>query len=154
MHCLYCLCYVNFPKIIQFFCAFCIFFCNFQVVPSGVKGHFLENCFGYLDESQIYSKINIEKLREGSKISAHVLFTEPVTKVTYLTLREFEVLPKLEHAVGKVLSARVVSHASKGLNVQLGKSAGFVTNKRLLNTLRANAQMDVTDAIRRSFPCW
>lgn len=129
------------------------FFSMFQILPNGIKGHFFENCFGYIDESQMFKHIKKVHLKEGGKISAYVLYVEPITRITYLTLRGLEDLPEPDIQIGKVVSAKVSSIVPNGLYLQFKDSnLGFVTNKRLLKTLSKEAQMDITESVRKKYP--
>ncbi|XP_044266223.1 protein RRP5 homolog [Tribolium madens] len=124
-----------------------------EVLPHGIKGQFFENCYGYVDETYIFSLIKKEKIKEGKSIPAYVLFVEPVTKVTYLTLRGLEKLPGPEFTIGEILPAQIQYNVPKGLYLQLDKNVtGFVSNKRLLNTLPKGADLDIVSAVRKKYP--
>ncbi|RZC40160.1 RRP5 -like protein, partial [Asbolus verrucosus] len=123
------------------------------ILRHGIKGRFLGNHWCYLDETQMFSKINLAKVTEGSTISAYVLFVEPVTKITYLTLHGLDSLPAPQHELGKIMSAEVVLNASRGIYLKLNEGAsGFVANKRLLSALPKDAELDIVDAVRKKYP--
>ncbi|KAJ3655566.1 hypothetical protein Zmor_014689 [Zophobas morio] len=122
-----------------------------EVTPQGIRGQFFENCFGYIDETQ-FSKVNAATLKEGTTVDAYVLFVEPITKVTYLTLRGLGNLTEPKFELGKIVSAKILRIVPKGLYIQLGKNEiGFVTNKRLLKTLPKEKQFDIVQAVRSRY---
>lgn len=123
------------------------------MLPHGLKGHFFDSCYGYIDETQIFSSIKKSKLKEGSTVPAYVLFIEPITKITYLTLRGIENLPGPELTVGQISSSKVLYNVPKGLYLHLGKSGtGFVSNKRLLKTLPKDSHLDIVNAVTKKYP--
>lgn len=126
-----------------------------EVNSHGAKGHFMENCFGYLDQTQLFSKKKLEHIKEGSTILAQVLFVEPITKVSYLTLRGSEILPEPTYEIGKLLTCEIQGSIIGGLSLSLSKdSFGIITYKRLLNSLNLQKTGDsnTSNTIRVKYP--
>nr|XP_015835283.1 PREDICTED: protein RRP5 homolog isoform X2 [Tribolium castaneum] len=124
-----------------------------EILPHGIKGQLAENCYAYVDETFTFSRIKKERIKEGKSIPAYVLFVEPVTKVTYLSLRGLEKLPEPELTIGQVCSAQILYNVPKGLYLQLNQTeTGFISNKRLLKTLPKGADVDIVSAIRKKYP--
>ncbi|VEN41077.1 unnamed protein product [Callosobruchus maculatus] len=124
-----------------------------KVNSKGLQCKFLEDYFGYIDETQLDSmkKTPID-YHEGKLVTGYVLYVEPTLKVTYLTMRNTESVPDPKYAVGEVLTIEVSTKAHNGVFLKLpNDEKGFVTNKRLVNSLPKKANIDISETIKAKY---
>nr|CAI5822540.1 unnamed protein product [Callosobruchus analis] len=124
-----------------------------KVYSKGLQCKFLEDYFGYIDETQLDSmkKTPID-YPEGKLVTGYVLYVEPALKVTYLTMRNTEDVPDPKYTVGEVLTIQVSSKAQNGMFLKLpNDEKGFVTYKRLINALPKKANIDISETIKAKY---
>ncbi|KAJ8954403.1 hypothetical protein NQ318_011077 [Aromia moschata] len=123
-----------------------------KVLPAGIQGKFINDYFGYVDESHLHS-VKSKDCKEGKVIKAVVLYVEPATKVTHLTLHDLGDVPDLSHNIGDTASAEVVIKGQKGLYLKLPtKEICFVSTRRLVDALSKNSNVDISNSIKTKFP--
>ncbi|CAH1982414.1 unnamed protein product [Acanthoscelides obtectus] len=124
-----------------------------KVTNRGLQCKFLEDYFGYVHETQLSSlKKSPIYYPEGKVVTGYVLYVEPALKVTHLTMRSMESVREPKHAIGEILTVEVSSKANNGVYLKLpDDEKGFVTNKRLINSLPKQANVDVNKTIKAKF---
>nr|CAH7737780.1 unnamed protein product [Callosobruchus chinensis] len=124
-----------------------------KVDSKGLQCKFLQDYFGYIDGTQLDStKKSPIDYPEGKLVTGYVLYVDPALKVTYLTMRTTESVPDSKYAVGEVLTIEVSAKAQNGVLVKLPNGEkGFVTNKRLINSLPKKANIDISETIKAKY---
>lgn len=125
-----------------------------QVTKTGIHGKFLDKFFGFIDESHLKNSFDtLQNYNHGLVLPAYILYIEPATNITHLTLRNFHTEYKPKFKVGDLVIGRVLSKTSKGIYLSFpNREKGFITNRRLLNSLKKPLSIDVTDIIRIKYP--
>ncbi|XP_072376848.1 rRNA biogenesis protein RRP5-like [Diabrotica undecimpunctata] len=121
------------------------------VKHTGLYGKFLNNFFAYIDECQLEKSVS--KYEEGNLLTAYVLYTDHITKITYLTMFDMEKVPAPKYKQGDILVGEVISKAPKGIYLSLpSKEKCFVTNKRLLLCFpKKYNDSDLSDSLKLKF---
>ncbi|CAG9825023.1 unnamed protein product [Phaedon cochleariae] len=124
-----------------------------KITANGIEGKFLNDYFGFIDESQLKTPSkNLENYQEGKLITAFVMYVDHPTKVTHLTMRNMDIVPTPSHKNGEIISGEVISRAHNGVYLKLSsKEKSFVTNRRLINSLGKNPNLDLSETIRSKF---
>ncbi|XP_074031130.1 ribosomal RNA Processing 5 isoform X2 [Leptinotarsa decemlineata] len=124
-----------------------------KITAKGIHAKFLNDYFGFVDENQLSTPSKkLDDYKEGKLITAYVLYIDHPTKITYLTLRNLDTVPAPVTKIGAIMSAQVVSKTYKGIYLRLpSDEKGFVTNKRLMNCLPKNANLDISESISLKF---
>ncbi|XP_028139562.1 protein RRP5 homolog [Diabrotica virgifera virgifera] len=118
---------------------------------TGLYGKFLNDFFAYIDEGQLEKSLS--KYKEGNLLTAYVLYTNHVTKITYLTMFDMDKVPAPKYTEGDILVGEVISTARKGIYLSLpSKEKCFVTHKRLLLSFpKKYDDSDLTDMLKLKF---
>nr|XP_023017308.1 protein RRP5 homolog [Leptinotarsa decemlineata] len=124
-----------------------------KITAKGIHAKFLNDYFGFVDENQLSTPSKkLDDYKEGKLITAYVLYIDHPTKITYLTLRNLDTVPAPVTKIGAIMSAQVLSKTYKGIYLRLpSDEKGFVTNKRLMNCLPKNANLDISESISLKF---
>lgn len=126
-----------------------------KITNNGLEGKFFDDFIGYVDQSQLKNPLDtLKNYNRSHLLNAFILYIEPVTKITHLTLRNFHnnrLEPKLN--VGDIVSGNVLAKTNNGIYLKLNnKEKGFVTNRRLVKALNKPLSIDVTDIVRLKYP--
>ncbi|KAG5876543.1 hypothetical protein JTB14_010314 [Gonioctena quinquepunctata] len=124
-----------------------------KVTSNGIQGKFLNDYFGFIEENQLSGPLKkFEDYQEGKLLTTYVMYVDQPTKVTHLTMRNLDTVTPSETKIGDIVSAKVISKAYNGIYLKLSSNEkGFVTNKRLMNSLPKNANLDISDTIHLKF---
>lgn len=130
---------------------------NFDVTrttKNGLLGELLDEIKAYVHDMYLQTPLqNIQDFQEGQELKGRVLYVEPITKFVFLTLRGIGVVPKCELKIGQIISAKVLGKTSGGIYLQLNENEkGFVTFKRILNSLGKETFEDVIDLVNEKYP--
>ncbi|CAH0557024.1 unnamed protein product [Brassicogethes aeneus] len=129
-------------------------FLSEKIISSGIQGKFLDDYFGYVNEN--FLKKPLQKLQdynEGKLLKAFVLYVEPATKITHLTLRTSDAYSTAVYKSGDIVQAEVFSKSNQGVYFELPENQkGFSTNKRVINTLPKSNSSDLNTAISFKYP--
>ncbi|XP_050309276.1 protein RRP5 homolog [Anthonomus grandis grandis] len=125
-----------------------------KITAHGLLGKFSENFVGYVDENYLKKPLNRPSdYHEGKLLAAYILYVEPITKITHLTLRPPEKEEEVDLPVGKVVQAEVFGKSNTGLYFALpDKQRGYAANKRLLRTLSRNENINISEAVASKYP--
>ncbi|XP_066256179.1 rRNA biogenesis protein RRP5-like [Euwallacea similis] len=128
-------------------------FVSDKITPYGIQGKFNETFIGYIDETFLAKPLKrTSDYREGRILKAYILYVEPTTKIAYLTLRSLEKEEKPELNIGDVVRAEVFHATNSGVFFSLpGKNKGFVTNKRLINSITKKPNANLIEAVNLKF---
>ncbi|KAL1490894.1 hypothetical protein ABEB36_011571 [Hypothenemus hampei] len=128
-------------------------FVTTKITPRGIQGQFSTNNYvGYLDENYLKTPLDMPtKYHEGISLVAYVLYVEPMTKVTHLTLRPLENETDFELNVGDVVKGQVLpQNTSHGITFKLPNNLrGFIVNKRLMKTLKQSE--NIAQALKKKY---
>lgn len=105
-----------------------------KVLKDGLRGTICQNCTAFIETANLTKiKDNPQNYKIGQKLSAILLFVQPTTKFSYLTLQRTSNVPSPRISMGAKLSGRVLSRKDRGIYVLLKSDArGFVPYNRLL----------------------
>lgn len=105
----------------------------------GLSGTFLNNFCGYISEIFFNSPLqNLADINQ-SEISAYVLYTQDITKVTYLSLRGLERCYDISLKKGDKLSCKIISKQPTGIYLKLqGGLKGYAVHHNLINSEKSS----------------
>lgn len=70
----------------------------------------MNNYFGHIDYTQLKNPLDeLKDYDESNILTAYVLFVEPTTKVTHLSLRNLNPVPPPSLNIGEIVKAQVKS---------------------------------------------
>lgn len=125
-----------------------------NVLKNGLLGNFMDQHKAYVHDMYLQKPLQtVSNFREGQEVKARVLYVEPITKIVFFTLRGIETT--IEHGlkIGQIISAKVLGRTSGGIYLQLNKTdKGFVTFRRILNSLGKNTFEDITELVEKRYP--
>lgn len=125
-----------------------------DITKNGLLGEFWGQHKVYVHDFYFQKPLqNIKDFREGQELQGRVLYVEPITKIVFATLRGLELVSKPELKIGQIISAKVLGRTSGGVCFQLNETEkGFVTFKRILNSLGTDTCEDLIELVNEKYP--
>ncbi|KAH1024610.1 protein RRP5 homolog [Dendroctonus ponderosae] len=124
-----------------------------KILAQGLQGKFGDHFIGYINENHLTTPLKRPTdYKEAKVLSAYILFVEPTTKITHLSLRVPERAEKPTLKIGDIVTAQVIGKSANGFIFMLPQNLkGFATHKRLLNSIVNNHSADISDKINAKF---
>lgn len=125
-----------------------------KITKNGLLGELLDEIKAYVPDMYLQTALqNVQDFQEGQELKGRVLYVEPITKFVFLTLRGIGIVPKCELKIGQIMTAKVLGRTSGGIYLQLNENErGFVTFRRILNSLGNETFEDVIDLVKEKYP--